>query len=112
MKNITKVHEYAAKYLHDTLKMEPKSIAKEIDITLKQVQKILNITTKQNKSISTVTSSVENRDASLMINKTVGNRSGVSIMTGSASAKGDELMKKAEPIMSRTAKNAIFRPKN
>ncbi len=92
--------------------MEPKNIAKELEITAKQVQKILNIPSKQNKTIPTVTSSADNKDPSLIINKTVGNRPGVSIMTGAASAKGDEVMKNAEPIISRTAKNAIFRPKN
>jgi selenocysteine lyase/cysteine desulfurase len=111
MKAITKIHEYATKYLHDILKMEPKNIAKELEITVKQVQKILNIPNKQNKTIPTVTSNADNKDH-LMINKTLGNRSGVSIMTGAASAKGDELMKNAEPTVSRIAKNAIFRPKN
>jgi hypothetical protein len=113
MTKITKVHEYAIYYLYHTLKMETKMIAKEIGLTLKQVEKCLSLdNTKKKASIPTATSSAENRDESLLINKTLGNRSGVSIMTAAASSKADELNKQSQPIISRTAKNAIFRPKN
>jgi hypothetical protein len=91
--------------------MEPKNIAKEIGITQKQVDKILNIS-KNKTSIPTNTSNADNRDSDLLIKKTQGNRGGVSIMTSAASSKADEVNRQAEPIISRTARNAIFRPKN
>lgn len=108
---VTKTHEYAARYLHDTIQMDTKNIAKEIGLTHKQVEKILNINPKK-ANIPTNTSSADNRDPELMINKTQGNRGGVSIMTAAASSKAEEVNKTAEPIISRTARNAIFRPKN
>lgn len=111
MKTVTKIHEYAAKYLYHTIEMEPKNIAKEIGLTPKQVEKILLIGPKK-ANIPTTTSSSDNRDPDLMITKTQGNRGGVSIMTPAASTKAEEVNKNAEPIISRTARNAIFRPKN
>jgi hypothetical protein len=112
IKKITKLHEYAIYYLFNTLKMDTKTIAKEVGLTHKQIDKFLNIQ-KKPASIPTATSSTESIDDSLLINKTQGNRGGVSIMTGAASAKADELNKQNNsPIVSRTAKNAIFRPKN
>jgi hypothetical protein len=112
MKTVTKIHEYAAKYLYQTIEMEPKNIAKEIGLTLKQIEKILVIVPTKKASIPTTTSGADNRDPSLMITKTQGNRGGVSIMTPAASTKAEEVNKNAEPIISRTARNAIFRPKN
>lgn len=111
MKSVTKLHEYAARYLYQTIQMEVKNIAKEIGLTQKQVEKILNIS-KNAANIPTTTSSTENRDPALIVNKTQGNRGGVTIMTAAASTKADEVNKKSENIISRTARNAIFRPKN
>lgn len=107
----TKIHEYAARYLYSTINMELKNIAKELGLTVKQVEKLLGVSSKK-ANIPTSTSSTDNRDPDLMINKTQGNRSGVSIMTAAASTKAEEVNKAAEPIISRTARNAIFRPKN
>jgi hypothetical protein len=110
MKNTNKIQEYAIKYLYEVIKMEPKTIAKELGILIKTVQKILNITQNQNSPIKTVTSSTEN--TSLLANKTMSNRSGVSIMTEAASSKSDEIRKQLGSTISRTAKNAIYRPRD
>jgi hypothetical protein len=111
MKSVTKLHEYAAKYLFHTINMETKNIAKEIGLTQKQVEKILHIEKKVS-SIPITTCNADNKEPDLIIKKTQGNRGGVSIMTSAASSKADEINKNAEPIISRTARNAIFRPKN
>ena len=110
MKNTNKVQEYAIKYLYEVIKMEPKIIAKEIGTTTKNVQKILNIK-QPNTAIKTVTSSVETNQ-NLLINKTLSNRTGVSIMTEAASMKSDELKHQLSQTVSRTARNAIFRPRD
>lgn len=110
MKNSGKIQEYAIKYLYEVIKMEPKVIAKEVGTTTKSVQKILNITEPTN-SIKTVTSSVENKQ-SLIKNKTLSNRNGVSIMTEAASMKSDELRHQLGQVVSRTARNAIYRPRD
>lgn len=106
MTKITKVHEYAIKYLHSVLQMNSKTIAKELGVTKKQVDTVLDL--PQNKAIATTTSSA---DSELIVNKTQSNRKGVSIMTQAASTKGDEVIKNLENVVSRTAKNAIFRPR-
>lgn len=106
-KKITnQVYEYATRYLHDTLEMNPKNIAKELGLTQKQVDNILKL--KKENSIPTTTSSTDN---DLIINKTKSNRKGVSIMTQAASMKADETAKNNTNTISRTAKNAIFRPR-
>lgn len=102
----SQVYEYATRYLHDTLQMNPKNIAKELGLTQKQVDNILQI--KENSNIPTTTSNTDNE---LIINKTQSNRKGVSIMTHAASTKADEVTKKMGNVVSRTAKNAIFRPR-
>lgn len=111
MKTATKLHEYAARYLYDTIQMDIKTISKEIGLSVKQTEKILNITDKKPAPIPTATSSAENRDPDLLINKTQSNRGGVSIMTAAASTKADEINKQLSTVVSRTARNAIFRPK-
>jgi hypothetical protein len=110
MKNISKLQEYAIKYLYEVIKMEPKTIAKELGVTPKAVQKTLNIQATTNNSIKTVTSSVEN--TSLIGNKTMSNRSGVTIMTEAASTKSEEIRKQLGQTISRTARNAIYRPRD
>lgn len=109
MKNSGKIQEYAIKYLYETIKMEPKMIAKEVGTTTKNVHKVLNIT-QPNNAIKTVTSSADNQ--SLLINKTLSNRTGVSIMTEAGSMKSDELKHQLSQTVSRTARNAIFRPRD
>lgn len=110
MKNTSKIQEYAIKYLYEVIKMEPKMISKELGIGIKAVQKTLNITQNENGPIKTVTSSTEN--TSLLVNKTMSNRSGVSIMTEAASSKSDEIRKQLGSTISRTARNAIYRPRD
>jgi hypothetical protein len=106
-KKITdQVYEYAVRYLHDTLQMNPKNICKELGLTQKRVDGILNI--KKNDNIPVSTSSTDNE---MIINKTQSNRKGVSIMTQAASTKADEVTKGMNNVVSRTAKNAIFRPR-
>jgi len=90
--------------------MEPKTIAKELKITQEQIEKFLD--TKKNTSIPTNTSNTDHVDPELMIHRTTSNKNGVSIMTQQASAKGDDLNKKLNTTISRTAKNAIFRPRD
>jgi hypothetical protein len=107
MSKITKIHEYATKYLYATLKMDPKTIAKEVGLTKKQVDNILDISNAN--SIPTTTSST---DSELIINKTQSQNKGVSIMTQAASTKGDEVIKQLGNVVSRTARNAIFRPRS
>ncbi|NBU33452.1 hypothetical protein EB118_23385 [bacterium] len=106
MTKVTKIHEYAVKYLHSVLQMETKTIAKEIGLTKKQVENVLQLS--KNNSIPTNISSTDNE---LVLNKTQSNNKGVSIMTQAASTKGDEVIKNMGNVISRTARNAIFRPR-
>jgi len=97
----TKIQEYAVKYLHDTMKMDNATIAKELKLKESDVSKILdkNPTNKQ--------SSTKN----LMINETSAKKSkNVSIMTQAASMQNDELIKNMNTT-NRT-QDCIHRPKN
>lgn len=106
---LTKVQEYAVKYLHEVIKMTPKTIAKELKISITRIEQFLGTHAKKTKKIVTQQTNTDHAD----VNDTKkSKRNGVSIMTESVSKQGDDLYKKLINVVSRTARNAIFRPRD
>lgn len=101
----SRTQEYAVRYLHDIMKMDSNTIAKELKLKITEVNKILSIENSEPQKPKKITSK------DLMINETSAKRNkNVSIMTEAASQMNDELVKNLNKS-SRT-QNYIFRPKD
>ena len=98
-KEVTKSDIYAIYYLMDNGR-QPKEISKELSIGIKLVNDAIGKReTQKNSSIPTTSSKVTSKD--LMIRET---------MTKEASEVHDAFRKNIDTAVSRTAKNAIYRP--
>lgn len=114
MKNTDNTLKYAALYLQSQGKTNTE-IGKELGITTQQAKSLVKTeSTKKSKagdSIKTVTSPVNSKN--LMITQTEAKKiRSVAIMTKAASEVNDEFKKTLGPTVSRTGKDAIFRPNN
>lgn len=114
-KSVDNVLKYAAMYLHSQGKSNTE-VADELNITSKEVKSLVSTeTTKKDKdskiAIKTTSSPVNSKN--LMITQTEGKKiKSVAIMTKAASEVNDEFKKSLGPTVSRTGKDAIFRPNN
>lgn len=112
-KSIDNVVKYAAMYLHSQGKTHTE-IATELNISAKEAKGLISTeTTEKNKesknAIKTTSSPVNSKN--LMITQTEGKKiKSVAIMTKAASEVNDEFKKSLTPTVSRTGKEAIFRP--
>lgn len=101
---------FAIYYLSDS-GLDNSNIAKKIGVSVKEVNNILSEReTKKTSAIKTTSSKVNSKN--LMITETAGKRTkNVSIMTKAASEINDSY-KQSMPrdTLSRTTKNAIYRP--
>jgi hypothetical protein len=109
MKKLSKTQEYAITYLHKTIGMTVRTISKELKINNEQVEEFVGKI--PGADIPTSTSSADNTDPELMKTKSHKEK-GVSVMTKDIAKKGDEIQKQTDTRSSRTAKTAIFRPRN
>lgn len=115
MKKTDNTLKYAALYLQSQGKTNTE-IGKELGITTQEAKSLVKTeSTKKNKgekdSIKTVTSPVNSKN--LMITQTEAKKiKSVAIMTKAASEVNDEFKKTLGPTVSRTGKDAIFRPNN
>lgn len=110
-KKVSRVEEYAIKYLYDVIKMDVDTISKELGIAVSSIKKFVgnnqpqaNIPTATSKTSSTL-------DKDVVLTQTQNKNSGVSIMTQQGSIAGDGVYKNATETVSRTARNAIYRPR-
>lgn len=84
MKKISKIKEYAARYLYEVIGMEIENISKEIEVSKETLAVVLE-NSKQNANIKTVTSKTDS-----FINQTaVKGTKNVTIMTQNGSQLGD-----------------------
>lgn len=112
MSKIAKQNIYAILWLNHTGE-EPSSIAKELNLTVKQVEQILekNNSTNTNSAVQTSQQPVSMNNKNLMITETLGKKiNSVAIMTPQASTMSDDLRKKTETTNKNT-NESIFRPK-
>lgn len=94
--------EYAIKYLSETMKMEPATIAKEVGTSVDEVNKI--IAKDQPEKIKPINSK------DMMIRQTAAKGvNNVSVMTQAASAFNDEAVKNFDNVAKKDT-NHIFRP--
>lgn len=102
---------YAVYYLVDQ-GLEPKNIAKKLDVSLKIVKGVIQSRpAEKNDAIKTTSAKVTSHD--LMIRETsVKGTKNVAIMTKAASEVNDEFRKQQNTTVSRIAKNSIYRPNN
>lgn len=101
----SRTQEYAVRYLHDIMKMDAATIAKELKIKETEVNKILTIENR----VETKTKKISSKD--LMINQTSSKKSNnVSIMTEAASQMNDEMVKNFNNVPK--TQNHIYRPKD
>lgn len=103
-KKKTKEIEYAIKYLHDTMKMEPKAISLELGVAEAIVDGIINQQPEPKVS-------KKSKSQDLMIRHTsVKKTNNVSIMTEAASQINDEFKKHSNSNPPKKFNNSIFRP--
>jgi hypothetical protein len=104
MKKLSKLKEYAARYLHEVINMDISEIGKEIGASVESITTTLGLNeNKTNNNIKTVTNK-----ANTFINETAVKRTkNVTIMTQSASQAGDE--SKIKTNLVRQYKNAIYK---
>lgn len=112
-KSVDNVLKYAALYLHSQDKTHTE-IATELNISAKEAKSLVSTeTTKKSKDSKTAikTTSAPVNSKNLMITQTEGKKiKSVAIMTKAASEVNDEFKKSLGPTVSRTGKDAIFRP--
>lgn len=100
----TKETEYAVRYLHDTIKMQPKQIALELGIAEAIVDGIINQQVEPQPK-------TKSKSQSLMIRHTSNKKTNnVSIMTEAASQMNDEFKKNSNTKPSKTFNDSIYRP--
>lgn len=104
MKKISKIKEYAARYLYEVLHMELSTIAKEIDVTQKTLSEILNIPENNNQANIKTASS---KTSSFITQTAVKGTKNVTIMTQGASQIGDETKNKSN----KKFESSIYRPR-
>lgn len=110
-RKISRAEEYAIKYLYETIKMDAATISNELDISVSTIDKILAVA-KNPATIPTATSSASSDvSKNIVISQTLNKNGGVSIMTQHGSAAGDSACRSSQETVSRTAKNAIYRPR-
>jgi ribosomal protein L24 len=112
MKKTDNTLKYAALYL-DSQGKDIEDISEELGITIQKTKSLLKTQTTKKKnqkdSVKTVTSPVNSKN--LMITQTEGKKiKSVAIMTKAASEVNDEFRKGLPETVSRTGKDAIFRP--
>lgn len=102
--------EYAIRYLSDTMKMTPDTIAKELGIKIDDVIAVLG---QQPQPEETKDKSKTSKSHSMMIRHTSSKKSNnVSIMTEGASQYNDSMRDKLKGKQARGSKDAIFKPRN
>lgn len=104
MKKISKIKEYAARYLYEVIGMEIETISKEIDVTKETLTSILGAKdTNSNPNVKTVSSK-----ASSFINQTAAKGTpNVTIMTQNGSQLGDQQTK----TTNKKFESSIYRPR-
>ena len=93
MAKISKVKEYAARYLHEVIGMEVTNIAKEIDVTAESIKQALHIDPEGRANIKTASSST--KDSSFIQQTCSKGTKNVTIMTEGAAQLADEAAKAA-----------------
>lgn len=103
--------EYAIRYLSDTMKMNPDTIAKELGIKIDEVLTVLG--EAQEPAQENNDKSKTSKSHSMMIRHTSNKKSNnVSIMTEGASQYNDSMRDKIKSKQSRSFKDGIFKPRN
>ena len=102
----TKQTDYAVHYLSNNMKMPPKEISKELEISVSEVERILGESTLTNETVKT-----NSKSHDLMIRKTSAKgTNNVSIMTEAASQLNDEI-KKHQHHPKKSFRDCIYRPR-
>jgi hypothetical protein len=109
-KKVSRVEEYAIRYLYDTIKMDVDTISKELNISVSSITKLVD-DNKNPANIPTATSNTNHTDKNIVLNQTQNKNTGVSIMTQQGSIAGDGVYNSTQDTVSRTARNAIYRPR-
>lgn len=111
-KELTQSDIYAIYHLVDN-GVNNKQIAKELNIGIKLVDDTISQRKQpQNNNIPTTSSKTTNKDMMIRQTSVKGNKS-VAIMTKEASQINDDFKKGlSNQIVSRTSRNAIYRPNN
>lgn len=107
MKKLSKLKEYAARYLHEVINMELSEIGKEIGASVESIVGTLGLNEEKAKTnnIKTVTTKANSFITETAVKKT----KNVTIMTQAASQAGDEAKNKTNLV--RQYKNAIYSPR-
>lgn len=86
---LTKEKEYAILYLHNTMKMSPKDISKELNMAFSEIETFIETIKPE-----TINKQKRSKSHDLMITKTSAKKTNnVSIMTEAASQYNDEVKK-------------------
>lgn len=103
MAKVSKVKEYAARYLKEVIGMEEKQIAKEVSLTVETLQTIFETENSNNANIKTVSSKTDSFVQETAVKRT----KNVTIMTEAASQLAEQQDK---PVNSKF-ENAVYRPR-
>jgi len=106
MKKISKIKEYAARYLHEVIGMKLEDISKEVGVSSTTLSEVLNIPEKIAADIKTAKSSAKKDSAFIKHTASKGTKN-VTIMTETASALGDE----HKPSTNSKFQSAVYRPR-